>query len=111
MKKAKISILLFAALFSVSAFAGNEDRAGEAGASQLLINPWTRSVGFAGANTSSVTGLEAMGLNIAGMAYTRKTELLVNHKRYFVGSDINLIVLVLLKKLVKQGLLVFLLCL
>lgn len=90
MKKAKISILLFAALFSVSAFAGNEDRAGEAGASQLLINPWTRSVGFAGANTSSVTGLEAMGLNIAGMAYTRKTELLVNHKRYFVGSDINI---------------------
>ena len=69
---------------------GNEDRAGEAGASQLLINPWTQSVGFAGANTASVTGLEAMGLNIAGMAFTRKTELLVNHKRYLVGSDVNI---------------------
>lgn len=89
MKKIKISILLVAACCSANLFAGNEDRAGEAGASQLLINPWTRSVGFGGANTASVTGLEAMGLNIAGLAFTRKTELLVNHKRYLVGSDVS----------------------
>lgn len=91
MKKIKLSILvLLACGASSSALAGNPDRAGEAGASQLLINPWTQSVGFGGANTASVTGLEAMSLNIAGMAFTRKTELLVNHKRYFVGSDINI---------------------
>ncbi len=89
MKKIKLSIL-FTCCFSVTIFAGNPDRAGEAGASQLLINPWTKSVGFAGANTASVTGLEAMGLNIAGMAFTRKTEIMVNHKRYLVGSDINI---------------------
>lgn len=91
MKKIKISILLaLATCLTVNVNAGNEDRAGEAGASQLLINPWTRSVGFAGANTASAEGLEAMGLNISGLAFTRKTELLVNHKRYLVGSDINI---------------------
>jgi hypothetical protein len=74
MKKIKLSITLFTALliYSLTAVGGNPDRAGEAGASQMLINPWTRSVGFAGANTASVTGLEAMSMNIAGMAFTKK---------------------------------------
>lgn len=88
MRKLKLSITLLMVLgYSINVIGGNEDRAGEAGASQLLINPWTQSVGWGGANTASVTGLEAMSLNIAGMAFTRKTELLVNHKRYFVGSE------------------------
>ncbi len=91
MKKIKLSLILTIAIaYSFNLKAGNEDRAGEAGASQLLINPWTTSVGFAGANTASITGLEAMSMNIAGMAFTRKTELMVNHKRYLVGSDINI---------------------
>ena len=51
---------------STSSFAGNKDRAGQAGASQLLINPWARSSGWAGANSASVTGLEATYTNIAG---------------------------------------------
>jgi hypothetical protein len=90
MKKIKISILLVIAFgYSINVVGGNKDRAGEAGATQLLINPWTKSVGFGGANTASVTGLEAMGLNIAGMAFTRKTELLVNHKVYFSNSGVN----------------------
>jgi len=92
MKKIKLSTTFFTALliYSLTAVGGNPDRAGEAGASQMLINPWTRSVGFAGANTASVTGLEAMSLNIAGMAFTKKTEIMVNHKRYLVGSDISI---------------------
>lgn len=105
MKKIKISILSIATFCSLSVFAGNEDRAGEAGASQLLINPWTKSVGFAGANTASITGLEAMGMNIAGMAFTRKTELLVNHKRYLVGSDININTFGFAQKLGETGVL------
>ena len=89
----KIKLLVAITVFSVFgnvALAGNEDRAGEAGASQLLINPWTKSVGWGGANTASVSGLEAMSLNVAGLAFTRKTEVLVNHKRYLVGSDISI---------------------
>ncbi len=91
MKKFKLSIILLMAFgYSINVIAGNEDRAGEAGASQLLINPWTKSVGWGGANTASIIGLEAMSMNIAGMAYTRKTELLVNHKRYLSGSDVGI---------------------
>ncbi|MGB0888022.1 MAG: PorV/PorQ family protein [Vicingaceae bacterium] len=88
MKKIKLIILSTIYLVGSSiVVAGNEDRAGEAGASQLLINPWTKSVGWGGANTASITGLEAMSSNIAGMAFTRKTELLFNHKRFLVGSE------------------------
>ena len=86
----KLKLIVTVAVLSActtNALAGNEDRAGEAGASQMLINPWTRSVGFGGANTASITGLEAMGMNIAGLAFTRKTQILVNHKNYFSGSE------------------------
>ncbi len=86
----KIKLIIAATVFlacSSTLIAGNEDRAGEAGAAHLLINPWTTSVGWGGANTASVNGLEAMSQNIAGMAFTRKTELLVNHKRYLSGSE------------------------
>lgn len=91
MKKIKLLVALtvFSAFGNV-VIAGNEDRAGEAGSSQLLINPWTKSVGWGGANTASATGLEAMSLNVAGLAFTKKTEVLVNHKRYLVGSDIGI---------------------
>jgi hypothetical protein len=89
----KIKLLLAITVFSTfgnTLVAGNKDRAGEAGASQLLINPWTRSVGWGGANTASINGLEAMSLNVAGLAFTKKTELLLNHKRYLVGSQTNI---------------------
>jgi len=91
MKNLRLPILLIAGLFtSIAAFAGNDDRAGEAGASQLLINPWTKSVGFGGANTAFATGLEAMNLNIAGLAFTRKTEIMFTHKQWLVGSEVNI---------------------
>lgn len=88
MKNVKIIVaLLLGGLISTSSYAGNEDRAGEAGASHLLINPWVRSVGFGGANTASAIGLEAMNLNVAGMAYTNKTELMFVTKNLLVGSE------------------------
>jgi hypothetical protein len=91
MRKLKLSIILLMTIgASLNVVAGNSDRAGEAGASHMLINPWTQSVGWGGANTASVTGLEAMSLNIAGLAFTRKTEILVNHKRWLVGSGVGI---------------------
>lgn len=89
MKNIRIVITLFFAglTATISVFAGNEDRAGEAGASQLLINPWVRSVGFGGANTASAIGLEAMNLNIAGMAFTKKTEVMFSNKTWLKGSN------------------------
>lgn len=82
-----IAAVFISGLLSTSVMiAGNEDRAGEAGASQMLINPWVRSVGFGGANTASIIGLEAMNLNVAGMAYTNKTELMFTNKNWLKGS-------------------------
>ena len=57
-------------------FPGNEQRAGQAGASELLINPWARSSGWAGANIAGVRGLEGIYSNVAGLAFTKKTELI-----------------------------------
>lgn len=75
MKPSKIIFLTcsLSHLFTFS-FAGNPDRAGEAGATELLINPWAANTGMAGANTASVRGVEAGFLNIAGTAFTTNAE-------------------------------------
>ena len=57
--------------------AGNPDRQGEAGANELLFNPWARSAGLHSMNTASIMGVEAMRLNIAGLARVPGTELLI----------------------------------
>jgi hypothetical protein len=75
---------------SLPMLAGNEDRAGQAGATELLINPWARSSGWAGANTASARGLEAMFLNVAGTAHTKRTELLFSHTNWLVGAGIGI---------------------
>lgn len=77
-------------LLSERTVAGNKDRAGQAGATELLINPWARSSGWAGANIASVKGLEATFLNVAGTAFTRKTELLFANTNWLVGSGVKL---------------------
>ena len=79
---------LLTGMFMHSASAGNPDRAGQAGATELLINPWARSSGFASANTASVRGLEAQYLNVAGMAFTTKTEVLFSNTQWLVGSGV-----------------------
>ncbi len=70
--------------------AGNPERAGQAGAGQLLINPYARNSGMVGANSAKVRGLEAQFLNIAGTAYTRKTEIIFNRTAWLLGTDINI---------------------
>ena len=82
--------LLLVVLPISSLFAGNEDRSGQAGASELLINPWARSTGWAGSNTASVRGLEAQFGNIAGLAFTKKTELLFCNTTWLKGSGISI---------------------
>ncbi len=71
-------------------FAGNKDRSGQAGASELLINPWARSSGWGGVNTANVRGLEGMFINIAGTAFTKKTELIFSSTDWLRGSGIKI---------------------
>lgn len=72
----------------LSADAGNPERMGQAGASQLLINPYARNSGMVGANSAKVRGLEAQFLNIAGTAFTRKTEVIFNRSNWLQGTGI-----------------------
>lgn len=85
----KLALLAFLAPVS-SVLAGNPDRAGQAGATELLINPWARSTGWNGANSGMASGLEAQFLNVAGTAHTSKTEVLFSHTNYLQGSGITL---------------------
>jgi hypothetical protein len=73
-----------------AAKAGNPERAGQAGASQLLINPYARCSGWAGANGASIRGLEAQYLNVAGLAATKKTELIFSRTSWLGGAGINI---------------------
>lgn len=75
---------------SLSVNAGNPERAGQAGATQLLINPYARSAGWASVNSSRARGLEAQYTNVAGLAYTKKTELMFMRSAWLVGTGINI---------------------
>jgi hypothetical protein len=86
-----IAIGLLLGLTSVSnTFGGNPDRQGEAGAYELLLNPWARSAGLHTLNVSMVSGVEAMRVNVAGMAGTRRSELALGHARYLEGTGISM---------------------
>ncbi len=63
-----LSVVSLSLLASVSTFAGNEQRAGQAGAGELLINPWAGSSGWGLASAAGIRGIEASHLNVAGMA-------------------------------------------
>jgi len=83
--------LLAGMLISTAAgFAGNPDRAGSAGAQELLINPFARSSGWGGANSSRVRGLESMFLNVAGIAFTKKTEVIFSRTNWLSGAGISI---------------------
>ena len=70
--------------------AGNEDRVGSAGASHMLVNPWARSAAAGSAGIASVNGLEASFLNIAGVAFTDKTQIKFNYTNWMGSASIGL---------------------
>ena len=67
-KLASVLIVGLMVVASLELQAGNEQRVGQAGATQLQINPWARTTGLGGANIASITGLEATFANVAGFA-------------------------------------------
>ncbi|MFT3884000.1 MAG: PorV/PorQ family protein [Flavobacteriales bacterium] len=78
------------ALMVGPSFAGNPNRAGSAGATQLLVNPWARSSGWSLANTATIAGAEAMYGNVAGLAHLHKTELLFTNTRWLEGTGVKI---------------------
>jgi len=86
----KYKLTLLALLTVCVVFAGNPDRQGEAGAAELLLNPWARSAGLHTMNTSTISGIEAMRLNIAGLSRMTGKELVIANTRLYEGSDVKL---------------------
>lgn len=86
----KALVAICAIGISFSALAGNKDRSGQAGAPEMMINPWARSTGLFGMNTSCVGGLEAMKTNIAGLAQDSSTEVGLSHGIYLSGTGIGI---------------------
>jgi hypothetical protein len=70
--------------------AGNKDRSGQAGAPELLINPWAGSAGWGGVNTSNVRGVESIFANIAGLAFVNKLEVGFTQTTWLKGSGIGI---------------------
>ncbi len=84
--------------------AGNPDRQGEAGAYELLMNPWARSAGLHTMNTSFISGVEAMRLNIAGLVrLDNQLEVYGSHAIYLDGTDISMNALGFGSKIGKNG--------
>ncbi|NND35249.1 MAG: PorV/PorQ family protein [Saprospiraceae bacterium] len=86
----KSILLLLSLTLVLGLWAGNPDRQGEAGAYELLLNPWARSAGLHTITTSMIKGVESMRLNVAGLVHITKTEVLIGHTRYLVGTGVNL---------------------
>lgn len=88
---------------SVQVFAGNKDRTGQAGATELLINPWAQSTGLFFQNTATVKGLEAMKTNIGGLAYVDKLEIGIANSQYLAGIGVSVNNLGIAQKLGSVG--------
>ena len=81
-----ICIMLGFCVAAFNAMAGNRDRSGQAGAQHLLIDPWARSSGWSSCGVAETRGLESVFSNIAGLAFTRRTEISYTRTQYLVGS-------------------------
>lgn len=102
--KIKIYLLAFAAMLCANpAWSGNPDRQGEAGAYELLLNPWARSAGLHTLNTSMISGVEALRLNPAGLVRIDQLEVVMSRANYLQGTGISLNALGLGRKIGDNG--------
>ena len=104
-KRLLLTVLSGTLFFGQSLFAGNPDRAGQAGAYELLINPFARSSGWGGINFANANGFEAMRLNVAGLSSAENTEVSFTKDVWLQlqGANIGVSDLAFAQKLGKNG--------
>lgn len=90
--KISIAVLFIASIILPlqESFAGNKDRSGQAGASELLINPWAKTTGWGNAGSATVTGLEAIFGNVGGLAQTKGLDVGLTYTNYLSAADIGI---------------------
>ncbi|MDR3046671.1 MAG: PorV/PorQ family protein [Bacteroidales bacterium] len=85
--KAIILVIMVMLLpLSTQLFAGNRDRSGQAGAQELLIDPWARSAGWGTAGIAEIRGLESIYSNVAGISFVNRLEVAFTRTQYMAGS-------------------------
>ncbi|MBQ0015746.1 MAG: PorV/PorQ family protein [Bacteroidales bacterium] len=67
-------------------WAGNDNRRGTAGATELLINPWAHSSGWGSVSVANVRGIDAFYSNIAGLAFIDNMEFAYANTIYLGGK-------------------------
>lgn len=80
-------VAILSAMSVQSAWAGNDERRGTAGANELLINPWARSTGWGSVNYANVRGLESMFSNVAGLAFVNNIEVAYTNTILYGGKS------------------------
>jgi len=91
MKNKTILLVLVILAFGLSsAFAGNENRIGTAGAQELLIPAGSRGASMAGAVVADASGVDAIYWNPAGLATLYEgTEAMFTHLPYIADIDVE----------------------
>ncbi len=105
--KRVVSFILVGTL-TLSAFianAGNEDRTGQSGAAELLINPWARGTGWGNAGIANTRGVEALFTNVAGVSFTNSTQISFMNTQYLQGSGSKINAFGLTQKVSETGVL------
>ncbi|MDR0206165.1 MAG: PorV/PorQ family protein [Bacteroidales bacterium] len=82
-----ICIMLGCFAVAFTAMAGNRDRSGQSGAQHLLNDPWARSAGWGSCGVAETRGLESIFSNIAGLAFTKKTDIAFSRTQFLSGGQ------------------------
>lgn len=86
-----LAILMTAVLIiPASVYAGNKDRQGQAGGAELMINPWPRSSGWGNSNMAIVKGVESLWGNVAGAAFTKRTQIQFGYTDWLKGTGTSI---------------------
>ena len=85
------SLTIIIGFTSTQAFAGNKDRAGQAGANELLVNPWAASSGWGNAGMASIKGVDAMWSNVAGISFVNTMDLNFSYTNWLAGSGTTVV--------------------
>ena len=103
----KITIAIFFIALIIlpfqNSFGGNKDRSGQAGATELLINPWAKTSGWGGAGSATVTGLEAIYGNVGGLAQVHGLDVGLSYTNYLSMADVNIYSFGLASKVGESG--------
>lgn len=87
----KIILVFLTLLLTVPSFAGDESRKGTTGADQVLIPVGARGIATGGAFVASLTGLEAIYYNPAGLDVVPRTEAMFSYMNYIADINVSFI--------------------